>query len=126
MNVFEEIKKRIKPMVCGGMNSPQWIPFRGLIEMLDDVEKEYNNGWIPFVQRKLTTEEKEEMVTDYDFILDCKLPEEDEEILVTYANGHVDTDIFLRDGSDCYLDSGNDFITEAIAWMPKPQPYKGE
>ena len=54
-----------------------------------------------------------------------KLPEEDEEILVSYKNGYVDTDVFMRDGNACYLDSGNEFVEEAIAWMPKPKAYKG-
>ena len=80
--------------------------------------------WIPFEQREADEDEKEAYGCEY--MLCCKLPDEDEEILVTYANGNVGEDIFLRDGYECYLDSGAEFITEAIAWMPKPQPYKKE
>ena len=43
-----------------------------------------NNGWIPFTQRELTTEEKEEFDCDFDYMLTCKLPEDDTEILVCY------------------------------------------
>lgn len=88
--------------------------------------KEYCK-WIPFKQRELDEEEKEYYGDDIKYMLDCRLPEEDEEILVTYRfkdELYVDHDIFLRDGSECYLDSGREFITEAIAWMPKPEPYK--
>lgn len=96
-------------------------------EELRDCNAEYNNGWVPFQQRELTEEEKAFYGKDIKYMLDCKLPEEDEEILITYASGIVGIDTFMRDGSECYLDSGNDFITEAIAWQPIPEPYqKGE
>lgn len=56
-------------------------------------------------------------------ILCCPLPEDEEEILV--SNGQwVGTDIFLADGSECYLDNGRDF--EGLAWQPLPEPWKGE
>lgn len=78
-----------------------------------------NDMWIPF-SLAYDEEENKEM-------LNCPLPDEDEEILVTYKNGYVGEDTFLRDSADeCYLDSNREFVTEAIAWMPKPQPYKGE
>lgn len=94
------------------------------IEIVKQTAEDYNDGWIPFTQRKLSEEEKKEIGTEYDYMLDCKLPEEDEEILVTYANRTVGEDIFMCDGTDCYLDSGNDFITEAVAWRHKPDPYR--
>ena len=82
------------------------------------------NEWIPFTQRKMTTEEKEEMNTDFDYILDCKLPDDGTEILVCSKFGHVFMDTFINDGDGCYLDSGYEFIEDAIAWMPLPEPYK--
>ena len=98
-------------------------------ENYDFMAEEYNNGWIPFTQRELDEEEKEYYGDEIKYMLDCKLPEEDEEILVTYKwknEFYVGNDTFLRDGSECYLDSGREFITEAIAWMPLPAPYKKE
>ena len=97
------------------------------IQIINKLAEEYNNGWIPFTQRELTEEEKEHYGNEIEFMLDCKLPEEDEEILVTskYKDKlYVDTDIFMRDGSECYLDSGRDLVTDVIAWMPLPAPYK--
>lgn len=83
--------------------------------------------WIPFEMREMDEEEKSCNGVEEGYILDCPLPDEDEEILVTYANGTVDVDTFMRDGNECYLDSGNDLVTEAIAWRKKPAPYqKGE
>lgn len=87
---------------------------------------EYNDGWIPFTQREATEDEKEFYGEYCEFMLDCILPDEDEEILVTYANGIVGQDVFLRDGHECYLDSDNEFVTEAIAWRPLPKPYHKE
>lgn len=86
--------------------------------------KDEDEMWIPFEEKEADEDEKE--VYGCDYILNCKLPDEDEEILVTYFSGHVGEDIFLRDGYECYLDSGMEFITEAIAWMPKPKAYRGE
>lgn len=80
--------------------------------------------WIPFECREADEEEKE--AYGWEEVLCCKLPDEDEEILVSYASGNVDTDIFLRDGTECYLESGAEFVTEAVAWQPLPEPYKGE
>lgn len=100
------------------------------IEIVKQAAEQYNDGWIPFVKREMTEDEKESF-GDFNFMLDCKLPDEDEEILITYKfkdELYVDVDTFMCDGSECYLDSCKDFVTEAVAWMKKPQPYqpKGE
>ena len=96
-----------------------------LLEAVEEmIERQPKTDWIPFEEKEADEDEKEAYGCEY--MLCCKLPDEDEEILVTYVNGNVGEDIFLRDGYECYLDSGAEFITEAIAWMPKPQPYKKE
>ena len=97
-------------------------------EYAKDTNVPTNNGWIPFTQRKLSKEEKEEMQTDFEYILDCKLPDDDEEILICSKFGSVFTDTFFNDCGECYLDSGYDFIDDAIAWQPLPPAYqpKGE
>ena len=104
----------------------QLIRLCDVVRIMNQVESEYEpkTDWIPFEEKEADEDEKEAYGCEY--MLCCKLPDEDEEILVTYANGNVGEDIFLRDGYECYLDSGAEFITEAIAWMPKPQPYKKE
>jgi hypothetical protein len=78
--------------------------------------------WIPFEVTEADEEEREA----YGFaqMLRGKLPEEDEEILVTYLNGHVGEDVFMRDGYECYLDSGAEFVLDVVAWMPLPEPYR--
>ncbi len=112
-------------------DSTSFVPITEAISIVNQLAEEYNNGWIPFTQRELTEEEKEHYGEDIKYMLDCKLPEEDEEILVTYKfkdKFYVDHDIFLKDGSMCYLDSSRELIDEVIAWQPLPAPYqpKGE
>lgn len=73
--------------------------------------------WIPFIMEYDEEEQAE--------ILQGKLPEEDEEILVTDGE-NVWEDIFIRDGDECWLDSNTDLVDTAIAWMPLPEPYRPE
>ena len=84
------------------------------------------NGWIPFEMREADEEEKETYGYDTLYIMCGKLPEDGEEILVTYSNGCVGADTFIWDGFDCYLDSGLELVEKAVAWMPMPKPYKGD
>ena len=80
--------------------------------------------WIPFKTRPLTKEEKEEH-PEWDGILDCKLPDDGQRILVNVSvRGHesVQYDEFYTDDGS-YLDSGYEIGTEATAWMPIPEPY---
>ena len=81
--------------------------------------------WIPFKTRPLTEEEKEEH-PEWDCILDCKLPDDGQAILVSInLRGHeyVRCDEFYSDDGS-YLDSGYEIGTEAVAWMPLPEPYR--
>lgn len=81
--------------------------------------------WIPFTTRPLTEEEKE-MYSEWDSILDGKLPDDGQRILVSvsvHGHEHVQYDEFYTDDW-CYLDSGYEIGTEAVAWMPLPEPYK--
>ena len=80
--------------------------------------------WIPFKLREMDEEEKEDYGEDAYMMLDCPLPDEDEEVLITHKRGFVATDTFLRDGIECYLDSNWELGEEAIAWASKPAAYK--
>lgn len=78
--------------------------------------------WIPVKFRPLTEEEQEEY-PDYCYMADCPMPDDGEEILVTTTHGYVNKDISYFDDGFC-LDSGYDWQTDVIAWMPLPEPYK--
>ena len=79
--------------------------------------------WIPFTTRPCTEQEKEEH-PDWDCCLDCPLPDDGDEILITTRGGYVTKDEIICDEYGWYLDSGYEIGEDAIAWMPLPEPYK--
>ena len=74
--------------------------------------------WIYFTSREADDEEKE--MLGFDRVINCKFPENEEEILVLYSDGYVCIDTFMIDGEMVYLDSNSELETQVIAWMPKP------
>jgi len=78
--------------------------------------------WIPVKFRSLTDEEQKEY-PDYCYMADFPMPDEGEEILVSTKYGRVEKDeCGFDDGY--YLDSGYDWQTDIVAWMPLPKPYE--
>ena len=97
-----------------------------MIEQLqDDLEQdEQEKGWIPVKYHQISEKERaeESISNDIQYMLDCKMPDDGQEILVT--NGETtwqDTSFIDCDGY--YLDSNYDWI-EIKAWRPLPEPYK--
>lgn len=106
------------------------IDFDKLQEFCDLVISTLENKgeWIPITYRPMTEEEKEHYSEqigcdkeDLDVMLNCRLPDDGEEVLITVF-GEVETDIFYRDG-DWYSFENRD-IEDVRAWMPLPEPYK--
>ena len=90
-----------------------------------DIIKQYQayldkTRWIKFVLRPLTEEEQREH-PDWCYILDCRTPDDNQEILVSDGR-YVWTDTFYQDGDQCYLDGGAEL--ENCWWQPMPQPPK--
>lgn len=86
------------------------------------------NRWIPVKFRPLTEEEQKEY-PDYCYMADYKMPDDNEEIFVTVKSGkgnlYVEKDVcYFDDGFS--LDSGYDWQTDVVAWMPLPEPYKAD
>lgn len=100
--------------------------FNIAIEALQKSKKE----WIPTKWHKITEEERERECypKDLQIILDCQMPNDDEEVLVTVkgrnGNLYVGNDTCYYDGSYYSLDSGYDWVDDVVAWMPLPEPYK--
>ena len=89
--------------------------------------KTERSGWIPVKWHEITEDErvKEEYPSEWLVHLDCILPEDGEEILITTKHGYVGKDTaYCDDGY--YLDSGCDWVDDVVAWMPLPEPYKAE
>lgn len=87
---------------------------------------EQEPNWIPITKRPMEEDEKPWHESCYDEaeILDCQLPEDGEDVLIT-ANGRTWIDTFIRDETDeCYFESYD--IDEVEAWMPLPHPYNAE
>ena len=99
--------------------------FQHWVEVQPTIEPEPK--WIPFKTRPLTEEEKEDH-PEWDCVLDCKLPDDGQTILVSInvrEHERVQYDEFYSDDGS-YLDSGYEIGTEATAWLPLPEPYREE
>lgn len=89
---------------------------------------EEQTRWIPIKTRPLTEEEKEHYISigwsedSLEFIYNCPLPDDGQEVWITDSMGNVELDTFYSDDG-CYFENNCD-ADEVIAWMPKPQPYK--
>lgn len=82
-------------------------------------------GWIPFVKRPLTDDEKNTH-PDWCYILEGSVPEDEEEILLyrpwKNSEGYIITmDQYMNNGTECYLDGAGD-IENGMFWMPLPEP----
>ena len=83
-----------------------------------------NLEWIPIKTRPLTEEEKSlEYVVDcdLDYMYDCELPEDGEDVLITTIWGSVSTDVFCNDCDGAYFET---FGEDVVAWMHFPKPYE--
>ena len=93
---------------------------------LSALEKQEQDRWRPFHCRKTT----EDDFSSFDYIMDCELPEDGQETLITVNNKRhepVQMDTFFGGGGEeCALDSGYTLCEEAIAWRPLPEPYTEE
>ena len=93
--------------------------------LLDDLEQdEKEKGWIPVKYHQISEKERaeESISNDIRYMLDCKMPDDGQEILVT--NGETTwQDTCFIDCDGYYLDSNYDWI-EITAWQPTPEPYK--
>ena len=86
------------------------------------------DNWIPMTTRPMTEEETEHYfeytdmrIDDTYTILDCPLPDDGQEVLVSWG-GNVGIDVFIQDNEGCYFE-GLD-IDEVDAWMPLPKQYE--
>lgn len=97
-----------------------------LEQLQSDLEQdEKENGWIPVKYHQISEKERaEECISkDIQYTIDCKMPDDGQEILIT--NGETtwqDTSFIDCDGY-YYLDGNYDWI-DITAWQPLPEPYK--
>ena len=95
---------------------------RGLQEAVQTVNKEPTvNQWIPCSER--LPDEDYWTGANFQYSADVLMTvynAEDEETIIDY--GHTVDGSWYSDTTDCLVPSG----WEVLAWMPLPEPYKGE
>lgn len=94
----------------------------GEIEELPSVTPQ-ESRWIPIVTRPLTEEERKDYGVEIEFIYDCVLPEDGQDVLVTTPYGVRQTTFYTDYG--CYFENYED-EGDVIAWCELPQPYKAD
>ena len=123
MNVFEKIREKLEEYhehcvnaygIVGG--NSQAFATKQCIEIVNQVEKEHNNGWIPCSER-LPEEAFGCLVT----VMDCNpSTQTDFENILPYFVGY--------DGDSWNDADGEEIPFEVLAWKKLPAPYqlKGE
>ena len=101
----------------------------GINSILENAPVVKFSQWIPIRTRKLTDEEIEEFLETREpeelpeFMFDCELPEDGEEILICFSGGMISQDIYEYDPDYGAGLEGNGDFDGVIAWMPLPEPY---
>lgn len=75
--------------------------------------------WIPIKLRPATEEERQNGIED---VLNCQLPDDGEDVLVSTKYDGVRMDTFYKEPDGCYFESCD--IDEVRAWMRLPEPYE--
>jgi hypothetical protein len=78
--------------------------------------------WIPIITRHLTDEERKEYDAEIEFMYDCALPEDGQDVLISTPYGVKQT-TFYKDYIFGFYFEGYEDIGDVIAWMPLPHPY---
>lgn len=121
MNVKAMIKIEVPDWQIG---SPVSLHFKDTMSIHGVCEKDSSFTWIPTTCHTETDETKGEIS-----VMDCTMPEVDEEILVTIRIGdkyYVEKTTALKDEDGWYTDDGYDWIDDIVAWASLPDPYKQE
>ena len=106
-------KQTIECMKNYGIGTPLQSKYSGNIEMLlkaieivNQVESEYNNGWIPCSER---------------------LPKKCSRVLWCNRYGQIIVGhLFIDKYGNYCAENVSNFLSECVAWQPLPEPYKGE
>jgi len=107
----------------------QWSMLIAIENFVDDMPTiEVEPRWVPIKYRPMDEEEKQYWseymgVDDEMEMFDCPMPEDGQEILVTFKSGYVNMDVCEIDGGLYGLEGNGDW-DGIIAWMPLPEPYR--
>lgn len=96
-----------------------------MLECMKNMAKPHNDTrWIPVKYHVMTEEERKVggFSNDIVYYLDCKMPDDEQEIIATNGKYVWADTCIVNDGYA--LDSGHDWIEDVIAWMPMPETYR--
>lgn len=98
------------------------------LDMAISALSENKGEWIPVKYHEITDEERERegYPKEWACHLDCEMPYDGQQILITTKGGFVELDECYKDGDAFSLDSNYDWVDDVIAWMPLPSPYEAE
>ena len=106
--------------------TPTWNDAVSLVGSIPSAQQ-----WHVIKKRPMTNDERIEWsetvgydVEDEDAFIYWNLPDDGEEVFVSSQYGYVYVDTFRRD-EGCYFEESGD-MDGIVAWMPLPEPYKGE
>ena len=111
----------------------EWVDFSGVAEAYDmaiEALTQPEQRWIPVKFRPMDSEEREYWENHFDYELadedavmfDCKMPDDGQEILVSYRKWICMDKCEIDCG--CYGLEGNGDWDGVVAWMPRPEPYE--
>lgn len=140
-DIIDDMRNIVKPRIakmlletnfegCGKEDKDEFETEFEMTLTLAEKALEQEPRWIPLTTRPMTEEETEHYfeymdmrIDDTYTILDCPLPDDGQEVLVSWG-GNVGNDVFVRDNEGCYFEGVD--IDDVDAWMPLPEPYKAE
>lgn len=111
INDAEDKRALLKSYFDGIPSAQQWIPIK--MRPMDAEEREYWKSHFDY-----------ELVDEDAVMFDCKMPDDGQEILVSYRKW-ICMDKCEIDGG-CYGLEGNGDWDGVVAWMPLPEPYEEE
>ena len=119
--LIEDIEKEIEfAMKC---NMPAMVA--GMRQIASIIENQPKIGeWIPIKYHETTDDDGIDK-NIYPLFLDCKMPDNGQDILICTKGGLIGYDTCFDDDG-YYLDSSFDWIDDVVAWMPLPEPYRPE
>lgn len=88
--------------------------FKELQEIVDD------DGWIEIKTRPSTLAEKKQF-DDILWMYDCKLPEDEQEVLVTTSSGDIEKTFYTEDH---FVFADYEGQYDLLAWRPLPEGFK--
>jgi hypothetical protein len=131
-NAITHLAHKIIGCKCTGESKADGVNVVALEMATTALEEQETGKWNPLKTRPMDEEEREEWssklgykLEDYEAVIYMPpLPDEGQEVLICLRNGSRKTDTFTEDEYGGYFFEYD--IDKVVAWMPLPEPWKGE